>query len=84
MNTPETTTQVTPKLTSYQNKLRLNKIYYHKRYDNDAEFRQKEIDRNSERVKKAYKEDPEVRERMKKQALDRYYRLKALKEQNSQ
>jgi hypothetical protein len=35
-------------------------------------------------VKKAYKEDPEVRERMKKQALDRYYRLKALKEQNSQ
>lgn len=76
MNTPETT-QTHQKLTSYQNKLRLNRKYYHRKYENDPQFRQAEIDRNSERVLKKYHEDPEYRERVKQQALDRYYRLKA-------
>jgi hypothetical protein len=76
MNTPETT-QTPQKLTSYQNKLRLNRKYYHRKYENDPEFRQAEIDRNSERVLKKYHEDPEYRERVKQQALARYYRLKA-------
>jgi hypothetical protein len=79
MNTQSTdqTTPVSQKLTSYQNKLRLNRKYYHRKYENDPQFRQAEIDRNSERVLKKYHEDPEYRERVKQQALARYYRLKA-------
>ena len=76
MNTPETT-QTPQKLTSYQNKLRLNRKYYHRKYENDPQFCQPEIDRNSERILKKYHNDPEYRERVKQQALDRYYRLKA-------
>jgi hypothetical protein len=74
MNNQET--PVTQKLTSYQNKLRLNRKYYHRKYENDPEFRQKEIERNSERVLYKYNNDPEYRERVKQQALARYYRLK--------
>jgi len=79
MNTQENTQT---KLTPYQNKLRLNRKYYQQKYDGNINgFRDKEIERNSARVKKAYHENPDVRERMKRQALDRYYRLKALASQ---
>ena len=73
-----------PELTSYQKKLKSNLKYYHKRYLNDEEFRQREIKRNSDRVKDKYNSCPEYRERIKQQALDRYYRLKAAKEAISQ
>ena len=62
---------------SYQNKLRLNRIYHKNRYDTDIAYRQREIERNAQRIKQAYHTDPEVRERMKKNALERYYRIKA-------
>jgi hypothetical protein len=69
----------TTRLTQYQNKLQLNRKYYQQRYhDNINGFRDKEIERNKTRVLKAYHENPEVRERMKKQALDRYYKMKEL------
>ena len=61
----------------YREKLEKNLIYYHKRYENDDKFRQSEIDRNKKRINEEYKNDPEVRERMKTNALQRYYRLKA-------
>ena len=76
-------TQEAPKLTSYQNKLRLNRKYYHQKYNNDPEFKAKEIQRNCERVRKAYHKNPEIKEKMKQRASDRYYRLKAQKEQTS-
>lgn len=79
---PEVITE--PKLTGYANKLRLNRKYYHQKYENDPNFREKEIQRNKERVLEKYANDPEYRERVKQQALDRYYRIKAQKAQNSQ
>jgi hypothetical protein len=76
MTTQET--PVAPKLTPYQNKLRLNRKYYKAKYDSNKDgFRDAEIERNSQRVKAKYASDPEYRERVKQQALDRYYRLKA-------
>jgi hypothetical protein len=75
-------TQVTPKLTSYQNKLRLNRKYYSHKYKNNVNgFRDKEIKRNSERIKSKYANDPSYREQVKQRSLDRYYRLKAQKSQ---
>ena len=84
MNTPETTQDipVTQKLTSYQNKLRLNRKYYKEKYDSNKDgFRDREIERNSTRVLNKYHNDPQYKERVKQQALARYYRLKAEKEQ---
>ncbi len=59
---------------------RANRNYYKRRYQSDASFREKESIRNAKIVMKKYNENPEVKERMKKNALDRYYRLKAEKE----
>ena len=61
-------------------KRRANLRYYKKRYANDPNFRQKESERCGKNVMKKYNTDPEVRERMKAQALARYYRIKAEKE----
>lgn len=68
-------------LTSREKKNICNRRYYMKKYTTDPEFRQKELDRNSTRVLHKYATDPEYKERVKKTALDRYYRLKAEKEQ---
>lgn len=68
-------------LTAREKKNICNRRYYKKRYTTDPEFRQKELDRNSTRVLHKYASDPEYKERVKKTALDRYYRLKAEKEQ---
>ena len=73
----ETLTPVAPKLTPYQNKLRLNRKYYHHKYDNDPTFREQEIERNKIRVKSRYESDPEYRQKMIDNAKARYYRLKA-------
>jgi hypothetical protein len=69
------TEQPRPKIT--EAKRRANRKYYQKRYLSDPEFREKESKRSSKNVMRNYNNDPEVRERMKKNALDRYYRLKA-------
>jgi hypothetical protein len=61
---------------SYQNKLKSNRKYLHKRYHTDAEWRRSEIERNKKRVGEAYKNDPILREKMKQNAWERYYRLK--------
>jgi hypothetical protein len=76
----------TTRLTPYQNRLKLNRKYYQAKYDGNINgFRDREIQRNKERVKKAYHENPEVRQRMRDNALARYYRLKSEKEaQNTQ
>jgi hypothetical protein len=71
MNTDE---QQRPKIT--EAKRRANRKYYQKRYSNDAEFRDKESKRVSKNVMKNYNNNPEIRERMKANALARYYRLK--------
>ena len=57
-------------------KRQANRRYYQKRYLSDQEFRLKESRRSSKNVMKNYHTDPEVRERMKANALARYYRLK--------
>ena len=64
----------------YREKIERNLVYYHKRYLEDDEFRQREIDRNRNRIKAEYKNDPAVRERMIKTASDYYYRKKAEKQ----
>jgi hypothetical protein len=64
----------------YQNKLKTNRKYLYKRYHTDAEWRESEIERNKKRVGEAYNNNPELRERMKANALERYYRLKAEKQ----
>jgi hypothetical protein len=58
-------------------KRRANRRYYQKRYSSDPDFRDKESRRISDNVMKRYNSNLEVREKMKKNALDRYYRLKA-------
>ena len=74
---PEVITE--PKLTGYANKLRLNRGYYHKKYENNPEFREKEIQRNKERVLDRYANDPEYRQKMIDNAKARYQRLRAQK-----
>jgi hypothetical protein len=82
MNTIETQTPVATKLTPYQNKLRLNRKYYHQKYESNKDgFRDREIQRNGERVKAKYANDPDYKARVIQQAKDRYWRLKAEKEQ---
>ena len=58
----------------------LKRIYYNSRYAVEPEFRQREIDRNCIAVKARYNNNPEVKERMKANALARYYRLKQEKQ----
>jgi type II secretory pathway component HofQ len=71
MNTEQ---QEKPKIT--EAKRRANRKYYQKRYSNDEQFRDKESKRVSKNVMKNYNNNPEIRERMKANALARYYRLK--------
>jgi hypothetical protein len=59
----------------------LKRIYYKTRYDEEPGFREKEIARNIKVVKEKYANCPEYRERIKAQALARYYRLKEQKAQ---
>lgn len=62
---------------------RSNRRYYNNRYANDKTFREAECERMSVLVMKKYNSNSEFKERMKKNALDRYYRLKAEKEAKS-
>ena len=43
---------------------------------NHPEYYERERVKDNERVKKLYQDNTEYREKVKKQALDRYYRLK--------
>jgi hypothetical protein len=70
MNTLDTQKQ------TYETQKMLKREYYNNRYDNEAGFKEKEIERNKILVKNRYHNNPEVKERMKQQALARYYRLK--------
>jgi hypothetical protein len=70
-------TEQKPKPKIREAKKRANSKYYQKRYLSDPDFRQKESKLSSKNVMKNYNSNPEVRERMRKNALDRYYRLKA-------
>ena len=47
------------------------------------EFREKEKIINNEREKARYNNDPEYRERVKQRALNRYYRMKDAKANNT-
>jgi hypothetical protein len=68
----------TTTLTPYQNKLRLNRKYYQKKYnDNVNGFREKEIERSGIRVKNRYATDPEYRQMVIDAAKSRYHRLKS-------
>lgn len=80
MTEPPEDIQTQP-LTTKQKQAISKLVYYHNRYDNDPEFRQREIDRNRNRIKKSYAENEELRNKMKANALARYYRLKAQKSQ---
>lgn len=48
---------------------------------NHPEWREAEKIRNNNREKARYNNDPEYKERVKKNALIRYYKIKELKEQ---
>ncbi len=50
-----------------------------RKYQRDEKYRAKQDVRVKARNNQRYDEDPEYRERKKKAALERYYRLKALK-----
>jgi hypothetical protein len=56
-------------------------IHIHTCTSNKDGFRDKEIQRNGERVKNKYANDPAYRDRVIQQAKDRYWKLKAEKEQ---
>jgi len=68
----------------YQRKLQANLKSYRKRYDNDKEFHDREIERNRTRIMNEYNNDPEKREYMKQRNLSYYYRKKAEAEQGAQ
>ena len=59
-------------------KRRANRKYYQKRYASDPTFRQKESKRISANTMNRYNNDLVVREKMKQNALNRYYKLKAM------
>ena len=80
MSTMATTINPTPELTSYQKKLQCNLRYYHKRYLQDDELRNKEIQRNCNRIREKYNSDPEFRQKMIDNTKASYQRLKAAKE----
>jgi hypothetical protein len=63
---------------------RANRNYYRRRYESDADFRKEESERNGKIVMKKYNEDPEYKLKMQRNALDRYYRLKAEKQAQAQ
>ncbi len=75
-----TNTTPEPEISPYRRMILKNLVYYHNRYNNDVEFRQREIDRNRRRVTSQYANDPEFREKMKNNAKARYQRLKAAKQ----
>ena len=52
--------------------------YYKNKYHNDEVFRNKD----KERHRAKYENNPEYREATKRRALERYYRIKALKQMN--
>jgi hypothetical protein len=78
MNTTNTTPE--PEITPYRRMILKNLVYYHNRYDNDVEFRQREIDRNRRRVTSQYANDPVFRQKMIDNARARYQRIKAAKQ----
>jgi hypothetical protein len=85
MDVPNTVTEIPYKETSaYQKKRAYDREWLKNKYHTDEAFRQSELQRSSIRIKQLYSSDPDYRERMKRNALDRYYRLKATKEQLSQ
>ena len=69
---------------AYQKKRAYDREWLRNKYHTDEGFRQSELLRSCTRIKQLYSTDPEYREKMKKNALARYYRLKAAKEQLSQ
>lgn len=50
--------------------------YYRTRYETDMKFRNEELARCGERVKRNYHNNPEKRQKMIENAKARYYRLK--------
>jgi len=49
----------------------------------NPEFYEREKQRNADYINKKYNEDPEYKERKKKYAIERYYKLKELKKAQS-
>lgn len=71
------TSEIQEPLTTKQKQAIAKLEYYHKRYDSDPEFRQREITRVTNRVKNLYQNDPEYRQKCIDRAKARYHRLKA-------
>jgi hypothetical protein len=69
---------------AYQKKRAYDREWLRNKYHTNEEFRQSELQRSSNRIRQLYSTNPEYKEKMKRNALDRYYRLKAAKEQLSQ
>jgi hypothetical protein len=58
---------------------RWQKAYHYKRYQEDAEYRRRMIEKSSARIKEKYRTDPEWREARLKQKREAYHRDKARK-----
>ena len=71
------TTEIQEPLTTKQKQSIAKLKNYHYRYDNDPEFRQREITRVSNRVKNLYHTNEEYRLQCIERAKARYYMKKA-------
>lgn len=63
-----------------QSRNKAMKKWYNKRYNEDAEFREKQKAYRREYTKRKYEESPEYREKVNGQRMAYYYRQKAKKE----
>ena len=79
MNTEKMNTNTTEKKTKISEaKRKSNSKYYQNRYASDPDFRARESKRISANTMKLYNSNIDVHEKMKKNALDCYYKLKAI------
>ena len=83
MSTSKTASDV-PVLTSVEKRRNYNKNWTFAKYHNNDEFRQKEIQRCSERIKNRYHTDPEYRQKIIDRANARNKRLREAKQMASQ
>lgn len=72
---------VPTKLTGYELKKEINSRFYKNKVNNNPDFYEKEKQRIKEYIVNRYKTDPEFAEKNRKLARDRYYRIKASKQE---
>lgn len=78
MDNQEATNKTQKMADAYRRILQSNKASYNRRYHSDMEFRNREIERNSQLIMRKYNSDPEYRQRCLDAAKARYHAKKLM------